>query len=61
MNGSELDKDYLTLNFKRDRDEVKIFLFYFIKLAMIGRERRQHMDWTMLGLINDFVNLISYD
>ena len=61
MNGSELDKDYPTLNFKRDRDEVKIFLFYFIKLAMIERERRQHMDWTMLGLINDLVNLISYD
>ncbi|KAA0058524.1 hypothetical protein E5676_scaffold606G001110 [Cucumis melo var. makuwa] len=44
MNGSGLDKYYSTLNFESDEDVVKMSLFYFIELAMIGRERRQHMD-----------------
>ncbi|KGN57895.1 hypothetical protein Csa_010434 [Cucumis sativus] len=61
MNGLELDKDYLTLTFESDEDVVKISLFYFVELAMIGRERRQHMDWTMLGVIDDLEDFVSYD
>ena len=40
---------------------MKIFIFYFIKLAMMGRETRQHMEWTTMGLINDLKDFISYD
>ena len=40
MNGSEFDKDYSTLNFESDEDAVKISLFYFIELVMVGTERR---------------------
>ncbi|KAA0040653.1 hypothetical protein E6C27_scaffold370G00070 [Cucumis melo var. makuwa] len=53
MNGFELDKDYPTLQFESDEDAIKMFIFYFIKLPMMGKERRQHMDWMMLGLINN--------
>lgn len=49
------------LNFKSDKGTMKISLFYFIEHAMIGRERRQHMDWTMLGLIDDLKDFISYN
>ena len=44
MNGLELDKDYVTLNFESDEDAVKMSLFYFIKLAMMRREGRQHIN-----------------
>ena len=53
MNGSELDKNHPTLQFEGDEDTVKMLIFYFIKLMMISRERRQYIDWTMLGLIDD--------
>ncbi|KAA0063167.1 hypothetical protein E6C27_scaffold381G00530 [Cucumis melo var. makuwa] len=59
MNTSKINKDYSTLNFKSDEDVMKISLFYFIKFAMMGRERRQHMDWTMLGLIDDLEDFIN--
>ncbi|KAA0045627.1 hypothetical protein E5676_scaffold280G00360 [Cucumis melo var. makuwa] len=36
MNGVELDKDDLNIQFKSDKDVVKISLFYFIELAMMG-------------------------
>ncbi|KAA0063070.1 hypothetical protein E6C27_scaffold468G001870 [Cucumis melo var. makuwa] len=36
-------------------------VFYFIELAMMGREKRQHMDWTMLSLIDSWEDFISYD
>ena len=57
MNGSELDKKYPTLNFESDMDTEKMSLFYFIELAMVGRKNRQHMDWTILGLIEDLDEL----
>lgn len=44
MNGYELEKDYPILQFENDEDVVKISVYYFIELAMIGRKRRQHMD-----------------
>ena len=37
MNGFELDNDYPNLQFENDEDEVKISLFYFIKIVMMGR------------------------
>ena len=43
-NKSELDKEYLTLNFESDEDAMKMSLFYFIELVMMERKRRQHMD-----------------
>lgn len=61
MKGSELDKEYQTLNFESDEDVVKMSLFYFIELVMMGREKRQHMDWTILSLIDDVENFMSYD
>ena len=61
MNGLELNKDYPTLNFERDEDVRKMSLFCFIELAMMGRRRRQHMDWTMLDLIDDLEDFVSYD
>ncbi|TYJ95754.1 hypothetical protein E5676_scaffold110G00110 [Cucumis melo var. makuwa] len=45
MNGIEVGQRLLTLNFESDEDVVKMSLFYFIELAMMERERRQHMDW----------------
>lgn len=33
MNGSELDKDYLTFWFESDKDAVKMSIFYFIELV----------------------------
>lgn len=44
MNGNELDKDFPDFQFQSDEDAVKMVVFYFIELAMMGRERRQHMD-----------------
>lgn len=38
-----MDKEYLTLNLESDEDVVKM-LFYFIKLAITGKEKRHHMD-----------------
>ncbi|TYK11922.1 hypothetical protein E5676_scaffold177G00900 [Cucumis melo var. makuwa] len=61
INESELDKDYSTLNFESDDNAMKMSLFYFIKLAMMERERRLYMDWTMLGLINDLEDFVSYN
>ncbi|KAA0046524.1 Ulp1-like peptidase [Cucumis melo var. makuwa] len=61
MNGSKLDKNYLILNFESDEDAVKMLLFFFIELAMMGRERRQYIDWTMLGLIDDLDDFVTYD
>ncbi|TYK16254.1 hypothetical protein E5676_scaffold21G00220 [Cucumis melo var. makuwa] len=50
MNRSEFKKDYPTLQFENDEDVVKMLIFYFIELAKKDKERRQHMNWTMLGL-----------
>lgn len=61
MNGFELDKDYRILNFESDEDWGKISLFYFIELAKMGRERRQHTYWTTLGLIDDLKEFVSFD
>ena len=47
------EKDYPTLKFENDKDKVKMLVFYFIELAMTGRDMRQHMKWTMLGLIDN--------
>lgn len=44
MNDAELDKYYLTMNFKSGEDAIKISLFNFIELVMMGTEKRQHMD-----------------
>ena len=44
MNGSKLDKEYLTLSFESDGNAIKMFFFYFIELTMMGRERRYNMD-----------------
>ncbi|KAA0042982.1 Ulp1-like peptidase [Cucumis melo var. makuwa] len=60
MNESEFKKDYPTLQFENDKDGGKMLVFYFIKLAMMSRKRRQHIDWTMLGMINDLKDFISY-
>ncbi|KAA0052021.1 hypothetical protein E5676_scaffold409G001620 [Cucumis melo var. makuwa] len=61
MNGLELDKEYPTLNFESDEDVVKMSFFYFIELAMMGKERTHYRYWTMLGLIHDLENFMSYD
>ncbi|KAA0068109.1 Ulp1-like peptidase [Cucumis melo var. makuwa] len=61
MNGSKLDKEYPTLNFESNEDAVKMSLFYFVELAMMAREGRQYMDWTMLGLLDDLEDFVSYD
>lgn len=37
---SKFEKDYPTLHFKNDKDTVKILVFYFIKLVMIGQKKR---------------------
>ena len=44
MNGSNLDKDYTTLQFETDKDAIKMFVFYFIELTMMDGKMRQHMD-----------------
>lgn len=49
----ELDKLFLTLEFENDDDTVKIVVFYFFELAMIGRERKQQINVAMLDLIDD--------
>ncbi|KAA0038040.1 hypothetical protein E5676_scaffold237G001520 [Cucumis melo var. makuwa] len=38
---SKFEKDYPTLHFKNDKDTVKILVFYFIKLVMIGQKKRK--------------------
>ena len=61
MNEFELDKDCPNLHFKSAEDVVTMFVFYFIDLAMMRREMRQHIDWTMLGLVDDLVDFIGCD
>lgn len=61
MNRPKSDKDYTTLNFESHEDAMKMWIFYFIELAMIGRERRQYIDWTVLGFIDDLEDFVSYD
>lgn len=56
MNWTELNKLFPKYEFENGEDAVKMAVFYFIKLAMMNRERRQHMDWTMLSVI-DAVNM----
>ena len=58
MNGSKLDKEYLTLNFESGKDAMKMLLLYFIEFFMMGRERRQHINWTMLGLIHELEDFV---
>lgn len=40
MNGAELDKNNLNLRFESDDDALKMFIFYFIELAMICMKMR---------------------
>ena len=61
MNGADLYINYPNIKFESDEDAMKISLFYFIELVMIGREMRQHMGLTMLGLIDDLEDFINYD
>lgn len=53
MNEFRFVKDYPNLQFENDKEAVKISVFNFIKFAMIGRKRRQHMDFTLLSLIEN--------
>ncbi|KAA0060600.1 Ulp1-like peptidase [Cucumis melo var. makuwa] len=39
----------------------KCYSFYFIELAMMGRERRLKVDCIMLGLIDDLEDFVSYN
>ena len=61
MNDAELYKNYLNIPFESNEDAAKISLFYFIELVMMGKERRWHMDLTMLGLIDNLENFFNYD
>lgn len=61
MNGSELDNLFPDYEFVSDEDAVKMVVFYFIELTMMGREKRQHMDWTMLASINEWKDFFNYD
>lgn len=61
MNGIELDKLFSKYEFKSYDDVVKAVVFYLIELALIGKEQRQHMDQTMLSVINDWEEFANYD
>ncbi|KAA0044924.1 Ulp1-like peptidase [Cucumis melo var. makuwa] len=61
MNNQSWTKIIWNIQFKSDEDAMKISLFCFIELVMMERERRKHMDWTMLGLIDDLEDFVSYD
>lgn len=39
MNDSEFEKDYPIFQFENDKDAVKMSIFYFIELAMIGSKK----------------------
>lgn len=56
-----LDKLFLEYEFKSDEDAVKMEVFYFIELGMMGRERRQYMNWTILSVIDGWEDFCSYD
>lgn len=40
----ESDNSFLNYEFESGEDAIKMAIFNFLKLAMMGRERRQHMD-----------------
>ncbi|XP_038904324.1 uncharacterized protein LOC120090678 [Benincasa hispida] len=61
MNGVELDKDFSDFEFKSDEDVVKLVVSYFIELEMMRMKRSQHMDLTMLGMIDVWEDFCSYD
>lgn len=44
INWLELVKLFLTYEFASDEDTIKMTIFYFIELAMMRRERRQHWE-----------------
>lgn len=52
---------FLNYEFESDEDAVKMAIFYFLELAMMGRERRQHMDWMMLDFIDIWEDFCSCD
>lgn len=54
MKGFELDRLFPSLQFENDQDVVKMTIFYFIKLAMMGRERKQQMDMSLLSVIDEW-------
>lgn len=48
----ELDELYLNLEFDNDEDTVKVSMFYFFELALMGRERKRLVDHSLLFLID---------
>lgn len=38
MKGFELDRLFLSLKFENDEDAIKMVIFYFTELVMVGRE-----------------------
>lgn len=61
MKALELNQSFPRLNFQSDEDAVKMAIFYLIELAMMDREKKQQMDWKMLGIIDDWDFFCSYD
>lgn len=54
MKGNELDNLFPSIKFENDEDAVKVALFYFIELVMMGRERTRLIDISLLGIIDDW-------
>lgn len=50
----DFEEIYLSMEFENEEDGVKMSLFYFIELVMMGRERRQLMDTSTLNVIDDW-------
>lgn len=57
----ESDNSFLNYEFESGEDAIKMAIFNFLKLAMMGRERRQHMDWTLLDFIDVWEVFYSYN
>lgn len=58
---SELEKIFLEHTFENDEDAVKIAIVYFIELAMMGKERKQKMDTSLLGIVDRWEVFCNYD
>ncbi|XP_022155158.1 uncharacterized protein LOC111022300 [Momordica charantia] len=58
---SELEKIFMETVFYDDEDAVKVGIVYFVELAMMGKERKQFIDATLLGVVDRWELFCNHD